>query len=461
MIIAVNPLEGISIAEYGRLLRSGETTVLLTIEAYLKRIEQLDCRLGAYEFVAADAALETATALDGLLRAGVDLGPLMGVPVAVKDLLAVAGMPTHAGSKLDVGDIIGPEGPFIRGMKQKGVVVLGKTRTVEFALGAVGTNTVRGTPWNPHDSRTKRITGGSSSGSAVAVAAGLCAFAIGTDTGGSVRLPAALCGIFGLKTTVGLWPVGGVFPLSPTLDSLGLLTATAADASTVFHAIMDLPENKPADIVRLRLGKPSRYFYDGLDPAVASCTQVALTRLEAAGAHMVEIDVPEAAEREQLFPVVLPAELIAVLGRERFEKGRHLMDPVVAARAARGLEVPADQYIRLLNRHRELIGIAEKYMANLDGWITPSADIPPPPVAEFDDLEKALGLAFSITKNSQPANLFGQCGISLPVHHLGSNLPVGLQIVCSPNGERGLLAIARALEDVIGTPERIDLEGFC
>jgi aspartyl-tRNA(Asn)/glutamyl-tRNA(Gln) amidotransferase subunit A len=185
-----------------------------------------------------------------------------------------------------------------------------------------------------------------------------------------------------------------------------------------------------------------------------------MERLKAAGVRIADVELPEAAEREAVFPVVLPAELVAVLGRERFEKGRHLMDPVVAARAAKGLDAPADHYIRLLNRHRELIDVARSRMKNLDGWISPSVAIPAPAVADFDDFSKALGLAFSITKNSQPANLFGQCAISLPIWHLGSKLPVGLEVACAPNGERGLLSIARALEEVVGRPEPADLADF-
>ena len=223
---------------------------------------------------------------------------------------------------------------------------------------------------------------------------------------------------------------------------------------------MDLPEAAPAPVSGLRFGKPTGYFYDGLDPAVASCTQMALDRLEAAGARLVEIDVPEAAEREALFPVALPAELIETLGRDRFMKGRDRMDPVVAARSARGLDIHADQYIRLINRHRELIAIGKARMAGLDGWITPTAALQAPPVADFDDLQKALRIAVSITKSSQPMNMFGQCGVSHPIQHFGSSLPVGLQIACSPNSEVELLAIARAVEDIIGTSPAPDLSAF-
>ncbi|MCP4249164.1 MAG: amidase, partial [bacterium] len=176
----------------------------------LARIEALEPRLGAFEYVAAEQALSTARALDELLAAGTDLGPLMGVPVAIKDLFAVDGMPTAAASNLDVTEVIGPEGDFVKTLKRAGCVILGKTKTDEFALGTLGFNPKRGTPWNPWDAKTHRAPGGSSSGSAVAAVAGLCAFAIGTDTGGSVRGPAAFCGAFGLKSTVGLWPTNGM-----------------------------------------------------------------------------------------------------------------------------------------------------------------------------------------------------------------------------------------------------------
>ena len=199
--IPPDPLGGGGIARFADEFRTGRVTSEAVTTAYLARIEVLDSRLGAYEHVARDSALAQARALDALLAAGTDLGPLMGVPVAIKDLIAVTGMPTTAGSNVDVADLIGPEGPFMDAMKRAGCVILGKTKTVEFAMGGSGLNLVRGTPWNPWDATTHRVPGGSSSGSAVAAAAGLCAFAIGSDTGGSVRIP-AFSGTFGV---FGLW----------------------------------------------------------------------------------------------------------------------------------------------------------------------------------------------------------------------------------------------------------------
>ena len=188
--LAPDPLESGGIAGYAEDLRAGRTTAVAATRAYLDRIAALDGRLGVFQHVAADQALAQADAIDKLLAAGTDLGPLMGVPIGVKDLLAVDGMPTTNGSLGDTADLTGCEGPFVRTLKQAGCIILGKTKTVEFALGATGINAARGTPWNPWDPSAHRCPGGSSSGSAVATAARLCAFAIGSDTGGSVRIPA-------------------------------------------------------------------------------------------------------------------------------------------------------------------------------------------------------------------------------------------------------------------------------
>ena len=218
--VAPSPIEPGGLIEFARQLRSGEVTAASATSEYVKQIERLDPHLGAFVHVDDGGAMETAGAVDQLLASGVDLGPLMGVPVAVKDIIAVSGMPTKAGSQVDVSDLIGSQGGFVNQLRRAGCVVLGKTATVEFALGA-GPHAA-GTPWNPWNRDTHCLPGGSSSGSAVAAAAGLCAFALGTDTGGSVRIPAALCGVAGLKTTHGLWPLDGVLPAAPTFDTMGL-----------------------------------------------------------------------------------------------------------------------------------------------------------------------------------------------------------------------------------------------
>ena len=455
-----NLFGGATISDIGRQFRSGKITIERLTRDFLDRIELLNDRLGAYEFVAADGALSTARALDNMLAAGLDLGPLMGIPIAIKDLLAVDGMPTTGGSHLDITDLVGPQGRFVSTLRRLGCVILGKAKTVEFAFGATGANASRGTPWNPWDDRIHRIPGGSSSGPAVAVAAGMCVLAVGTDTGGSVRLPAALCGVFGLKTTHGRWPTDGVLPLAPTFDSIGLLTRSAADAATAYGALCDEVVPAPPPVESLRLARPGEYFFDDLDGGVRAATDVAIAALAAAGMDIPDVDVPEARERESIFPTVLASEFIATLGRDRFNAEREAMDPVVATRAARGLDIPADQYIMAIIRHRQLVGIALDRMDDHDGWICPTAALVTPPVEDFLDVELGLKLALAITRNTQPANLFGQCAISLPITPNRQALPVGLQIAAAPGRDARLLAMGVAVENILGRPRLPDIAAF-
>jgi aspartyl-tRNA(Asn)/glutamyl-tRNA(Gln) amidotransferase subunit A len=333
---------------------------------------------------------------------------------------------------------------------------------VEFAFGAVGTSTARGTPRNPWDSTVERAPGGSSSGSAVAVAAGLCAFAVGSDTGGSVRLPAAFCGVFGLKTTVGLWATDGVFPLSPTLDSIGLLARSAADAAEIFQVIESAASTPiaPSDLKVLRLGRPKAYLTDDLDAYVANCMDAAAAALSARGVTLTDRDMNYAREREGFFSVILSSELLATLGRDRFSASRHLMDPVVAARTDVALGVNAADYLKLVRRHHSLKALAVRDMEGLDAWLTPTAALVPVALSSVADAGRGLSLAGTITRNSQPMNLFGQCGTSTPIHMFGSDLPVALQITCRPFEERRALEIALAIENIVGRPPSPDLSSF-
>ena len=458
--LSPDPLDDGGIAGFGERLRDGKTTAEAATRAYLERIEALEPRLGVFEFVAVESALNAARALDGLLAAGTDLGPLMGVPVAIKDIFAVDSMPVTAGSNIDVADLIGTEGSFVASLRKAGCVIVGKVKTVEFAAGGTGINYARGTPWNPWDAETQREPSGSSSGSGVAVAAGLCAFAIGSDTTGSVRGPAAHCGVFGLKTTKGLWPTDGVFPLAPTLDTIGPLTKTAADCAVIFAALTGQPLAKPVAPDGLRLGKPTALFYDDLDADVERCTAAALDALTEAGVEIVPVEIPEAAEVVESFAFFLPTELIAGLGRERFEAERAKMDPVVASRAAEGVDVTADTYIKLLWRHRELCRIAAERMEGFDGWVTPTRPTLPPPVVGRAEAEAKLPMAPNRWPNTPAVSFFGLCGTSSPIHALGAKLPVGLQVMCPAGADSAALSIALMIENIVGPPSPADLSPF-
>lgn len=448
------------IQEFARELRRGDTSAAQATDAYLSRIEALDGVLGAYEHVAADQARNQAQAIDQLIRSGTDLGPLMGVPVSIKDIFAVDGMPTTSGSNVDVTDLVGSEGSFIKRLKQAGCVILGKAKTVEFALGSSGTNYARGTPRNPWDAASFRLASGSSSGSAVAVAAGLCGFSIGSDTGGSIRGPAGFCGVVGLKTTGGLWPLDGAFPLSKTFDSIGSLNASAEDAAQTIAALLGRQRPAPAPLSGLRLGRVSPLFEDA-DQKVTECIDAALNALAAQGAEIIEVVLPDLAAANDVFTTISRPELIAALGRERFSAIRDQMNIDVADRAAPGLSITADVYIEAMWRHHRFRELGRQAMRDVDAWIAPSKlKLPPVFPGKFVSLEKDKELISLCAGPTRVANTFGFCAISQPVQQYGADLPIGMQIMCGEFDELRLLSIALAVERVIGRPAKPDISAF-
>jgi aspartyl-tRNA(Asn)/glutamyl-tRNA(Gln) amidotransferase subunit A len=460
MTLTPDPFEPGGIAGFEGRLRSGATTAEASTRSFLERIETLDPILGAYEHVAGESALATARAMDGLLTAGTDLGPLMGVPVAFKDLIAVAGMPTTAGSNVDVSESIGPEGSFVRALRRAGCVILGKLKTVEFARGATGINNIRGTPRNPWDAETPRIPGGSSSGSAVAAAAGLSGFTVGTDTGGSVRGPAAFCGLFGYKPTIGLWSIDGIFPNAPTFDVVGPLCRSAADGALVYSALTGQPRPLPCPLRGLRLGLPTHYFFDNLDPHVTACMETVIATLEDAGVTFVPFHMPEVAERESILKAICAVECIVGVGAERFLREQDAMDPLTVACTAPGLEVPATEYLRVLNRQKDLCRSVSERLKNLDGFISPTTTMVAPTLADITDLTKGLSLEARLGLNTHPISFFGLCSTTSPIQMLGAPLPTALQIACKGGEDAKALSIALAVENLVGKPPRADLKGF-
>jgi aspartyl-tRNA(Asn)/glutamyl-tRNA(Gln) amidotransferase subunit A len=347
-------------------------------------------------------------------------------------------------------------------LRRAGCVFLGKVKTVEFALGITGVSAPRGTPWNPWDAGTRRLPGGSSSGSGVATAGGLCAFAIGSDTGGSVRVPAAMNGIVGLKTSFGLLSNDGAFPLASHLDSIGPLTRSVDDASIVLSVLTgETPEPGTAHgFAGLRLGRPNNYFLDELEPEIASRFEDALDSLRAHGCAIVDLELPEAPARERYFPVVLPVSLVAALGRERAEAGLSRMDPVIAARVRSAFD-PDAITLASLERERTILRVsALTRLAGLDALVTPTTANLPPAVDDLAEPKAALAAALGMTRNTQPANYLDLCSISLPLPMAGFRLPAGFQLMAPPRAEAKLLAIAALIEDVLGKPDRINMIPF-
>jgi aspartyl-tRNA(Asn)/glutamyl-tRNA(Gln) amidotransferase subunit A len=438
-----------SIADYGRALRSGALTAQASTESCLARIEA-ERALDAFAFVDAVGALASARAVDLQLAAHVALRALMGVPVALKDLYASAGMPLTAGSRVDVADRVPGEGTLVRALKRAGAIVVGKTRTTEFAFGTY--NPTHPTSRNPSDRTAHRMPGGSSAGSAVAVAAGLCGLAFGTDTGGSVRQPAALCGTAGFKATAGRLPMDGVFPLSPTFDSPGWFADRVEDLAAVWQLLSGEPPARTRAVDAQVFGVPDAHFFEGLEPDVAQAFELAQRRLAAAGARIVPVTLPSLADLDVAFGAFLSAELLAFLGRERVTANLSQMDPVVAGRIAPGLTLSADAYLDMRRRFTAIADAAARAIAGVDVVLTPTCPRVAALVAGHESPDAAAAWSRETLRFTRPGNLFGFCGVSLPIHRLVGTLPVGLQLLARGGDDANLLATAASVERLLGVP---------
>ncbi len=434
------------IAPWAQRVRSGELTFLQTTQSCLDNVAD-NKALNAFEHINEQLPLIAAAAMDKSLSQGLDLGPFMGLPVGIKDIMVVDGLPTGFGSNADLSDLGLSEGSVVKTLRAAGAVILGKTKTVEFALGATGVNESRGTPWNPVDRDVHRMPGGSSSGSAVATAAGQVGFALGTDTGGSIRNPACLTGIVGHKTSCGRWPLDGIFSLSTTLDSVGPLCRNVHDASLIHRLFTGESVPTRAGIKGLRLGIVDDLFFDNIDPAIAADFERVCQLLESQGAVRVPVAFPEVHERTELFSAIVPAELLNSLTPERFSAIQQGVDTVTAARAAVGFDISAHAYLRAQQRRRVLIEQAAKTFNDVDLWLSPTCPVLAMPVADFSDIAKH-DRALLASQNTQPGNLLDMCSVSLPMHQAG--LPTGLQIMMPAHHDAGMLSIADAFEAIIG-----------
>jgi len=451
--LPADPMATRSFAQYAAELRSGTLSALSVVETYLERIRQLNPKIDAISVLDDARALAAAKSIDSLLHAGQDPGPLAGLPILVKDLYQVNGLTITAGSRLDVRKIAPcDEGPIITSLRQAGCIILGKTRTTEFAMG--GFNLTHPLPWNPCDLQTKRMTGGSSHGSAVSMAAGMCAFSLGSDTGGSVRQPAAFVGVVGFKASPEYWPTAGVFPMSPGLDSLGLFTKTVADAHWVVSNLPFVrnPSISGIDIPAksLRFGLPSHHIFDHCDSESKQTFEQALERLRAAGLRVEGIEIPEVAEMDAVFGGMVPTDVLAFIGRDQFLAAEKILDPVVWARTQAAFDLKATDYIAIQRKFKDICQKVNKRLAGFDGWICPTIPQVAPPVKGYDSPEKIADWNGINTANTRPGNLFGQCGISLPMRGVLTGLPLGFQIMAAPMTDDRLLRTAITVERLLG-----------
>jgi aspartyl-tRNA(Asn)/glutamyl-tRNA(Gln) amidotransferase subunit A len=396
-----------------------------------------------------EPARVTAEAYDSLRRRGAVPSVFAGIPISIKDLFDIAGDVTTAGSiALRQAPPATRDATVIARLRSAGFVPIGRTNMTEFAFSGLGINPHYDTPRNPYDRKTGRIPGGSSSGAAVSVSDGMAMAALGTDTGGSCRIPAALCGLVGFKPTATRVPTDGTMPLSQTLDSVGPIAPTVAccallDAVLAGQAPSELAEF-PLD--GLRLAVPQTLVLDGLDADVGRAFAAALTALSGAGVHIIEIPLRELGDLAQVnakggfsaaegYAVHRP--LIKVKGKD--------YDPFVLARLERGKEQDAADYIELLWAREEMIARLTGITAPYDALLMPTTPIIAPTFRELADGEAARAANLLLLRNPAIANFFDRCAISIPCHKAG-DAPVGLMLIGENGGDRKLLSIAAAVE---------------
>ena len=438
-----------TIEEFGRRLRAREITSAAITDECLKRIDADNATLNAFTLVMADEARSRARELDAEIAAGHDRGPLHGVPVSVKDLMDVRGTATTAASKVLQGARAADrDATAVAHLRQAGAVFVGKTNLHEFAFGTTSEDSAYGPARNPRD--PSRSPGGSSGGSAASVAAGMALATIGTDTGGSIRIPAAACGIVGLKPSFGEISTAGVIPLSQTFDHVGPLTQSVADAALVYHALLGdhgavLPAPRP--LTGLRLAVLRKYFCDLLDHDVRARFEEAIARLRAAGAHVDDIEILRA---EEISPVYLHIQLAdaSAYHAATLESTPELYTRPVRLRLEMGRYVLAEDYVRALHGRDRLQRLTDAALAQHDALLLPTLPIPAPPIgASTIDVGGTIEPVRSVMlRLTQLFNVTGHPAIAVPTGATPAGLPCSIQLVGCRMQTDALLRVALACE---------------
>ena len=442
-------------------LDSGAITSRALLESCLERATATSGE-GSRTFVHlfADAARAEADAIDGRRRAGIWTGLLGGISVSVKDLFDIRGLPTTAGSTvLADAPAATEDAAVVERLRAAGAVIIGRTNMTEFAFSGLGLNPHYGTPANPYDRPSRRIPGGSASGAAVSICDEMAIAAIGTDTGGSIRIPAAFCGLTGFKPTAARVPLKGVLPLSKSLDSVGPL-GRSVNCCRILDAVLsgrryDPPQ--PINLRGLRIAVPTTRVFDDIDSHVARTFDVAITTISDAGAQIVRIEVPEFAEVGQT------AQVATFPAAEGFEWHRDLMarakdryDPRVAERLERGRKIGAADYLWLVRRREQLIATMRSRAAAFDVLAMPTVPIAAPPIADLerdDDLYNRLNLL--VLRNPTLINFLDGCALSVPCHREG-DAPVGLMLARFDDADGTVLGIGDAIEAALAAALKRD-----
>jgi len=450
-----------SLLTISQALRKGDVTSAELTAECTHQMEIHEELHNAYKLPLPNIASTAALAADAALACGADPGPLAGLPCSIKDLFAINGSPTFAGSSQQIPESILKQGPIIEHIRSQLGVIVGKTHTVEFAFGGIGINSHWGTPRNPWDAEQHRVPGGSSAGAGVSIIQQSALYALGTDTAGSVRIPASFTGNVGLKTSAKRWSLDGIFPLSPTLDTPGILARSVEDTAYIFAALDPYIDESPEQFIsRLRheesvpvLGTGEALLWEHCSPDIVNCVITCIRELERAGAILQDTSVPEIAIAQTLLKCgnVSAAEISEFVST-KLPSWLENLDPLVGARIKDGGSISAAEW---LTRQRQLSEISDsitKRFEYCDFIVSPTVPISPPLLKDVSDLDDYRPANMACLSNTCAANSLTLCALTIPVGLDQFNMPVGLQLMAPYGQEERLLATGLWIESIIGIP---------
>ena len=434
-----------TIAAASQLVRRREISPVELTRECLETIERLNPTLNAFVTITAESALQEAANAEKEIQSGHYRGPLHGIPIGLKDLIDTAGTRTTAGSAIFKDRVPTEDAVVVKKLKAAGAVLVGKQNLHEFAYGGSSLISYFGPPRNPVN--PEFITGGSSGGSAAAVASGMCYGAIGTDTAGSVREPAALCGVVGLKPTYGLISTAGIIPLSVSLDHAGPITRTVEDAAILLDVVTEpstkCHESKREGVEKFVVGIPREYFFQGLDIEVAAAIEKAIAQLTILASRIRDLDLSVDADR-----TLQSAEAYAY-HRETAASSPLLYDPETLRRIRTGEHVSVSEYQRALANLRQVRREIAQRLEDIDVFVMPTTPIPATRIADLmNDPSLLRPTELLLLRNTRPVNVWGLPAISVPCGVTKQGLPIGLQIVGPPGGEDKVLRTAYAYEGI-------------
>ena len=450
----------VTIQRLAHQIRQGNCSPVELTRETLNRIQRHQPTLNAFITVTEDLALDQARQAEREIREGRDRGPLHGIPFAAKDLFYTRGIRTTVGSKILRDFIPEHDAAVIEKLRYAGAVLVGKTGLHEWAYGITSNNPHFGAIHNPWD--TTRIPGGSSGGSTAALAAGLCSFSLGSDTGGSIRIPASFCGVVGLKPTFGRVSRWGMFPLGYSLDHAGPFAHTVEDAALVYQAIAGHDPRDETTVERSislpaftedpwlkhkKIGVPRNFYYENLDPEIDDAVKEALAVLERLGAELIPIDVPNMEEFNTIGKLILSAEATSV-HRGRFQERKEDFGDDVRALLEQGEAVLATEYLDAQKQRRELVRDFNRLFDQVDLIAAPTAPIAAPKIGEgtVSIGTSTVEVRLAVTRLVRAVNLGGWPTLSIPCGFTSQGLPIGLQLIGNRFEEKGLLEVGRAYQ---------------